>query len=367
VRPRRRLAGVALAALAVLAIAGCGRRGPPVAPERRVPVPVTDVSAIVTGNGIELSWANPERRADNTPLRDLTAVRVFRAEDDGTGDPKPALLANGRVAGYSEVATVRLSAPAPASITAGRGSLVDARSLVMGRRYTYVLLAEDSFGRVSSPSRRATVRFIAPPAPPQALRATAGDAEARLAWDAPERLADGSPLAGTIAYEVLRAPAGPTVATQGGAPPALARIGGAAETRYVDRGLENERTYDYAVRAVRIEGETRAIGASTPRASVTPVDMAPPSPPTDLVAIPSGTAVRLSWRASPEVDVAAYVVLRAAPGAAFERVGTIQSPGTTFVDRDVPRGTWRYAVIAEDGGSRRNPSARSNEASVSVP
>jgi hypothetical protein len=170
-------------------------------------------------------------------------------------------------------------------------------------------------------------------------------------------------------YEVLRAAAGPAAAAGAGTPPPLSPVGGASvgDTRYVDRNLENERTYDYAVRAVRIDGATRAIGVPTPRASVTPVDMAAPSPPTDLVAIPSGNTVRLSWRASPETDVAAYVVLRAAEGATLERIGTTEPPATTFVDPDVPRGTWRYAVIAEDGGSRRNRSGRSNEVRVSLP
>jgi penicillin-binding protein len=101
--------------------------------------------------------------------------------------------------------------------------------------------------------------------------------------------------------------------------------------------------------------------------AVTPRDVTPPSPPANLVAVPSGATVRLTWSASPERDVVQYIVYRAAAGGAFERVGSTRAPTATFVDRDVPRGTYRYVVTAEDAGARPNESGRSNEVAVTVP
>jgi hypothetical protein len=101
--------------------------------------------------------------------------------------------------------------------------------------------------------------------------------------------------------------------------------------------------------------------------AVTPRDVTPPSPPTNLIATQAANGVRLSWRASPEPDVAAYVIYRASAGAEFVRVGSVRAPTTVFVDRDVPRGTHRYAVAAQDGGARPNESARSSVATVTVP
>jgi len=75
--PRARLAaGVALAALG---LAACGRKGPPVAPEARVPQAVADLAAVVRESAIELTWTNPPRRVDRTPLRDLTRGFVVAA------------------------------------------------------------------------------------------------------------------------------------------------------------------------------------------------------------------------------------------------------------------------------------------------
>ena len=354
---RPRLAAAACL-LAAAPIGACGRRAPPVAPELRLPAVVANVEAVVRSGGIELTWVLPSHRADGSKLRDLVATRVFRFEE-GAGGPRPALARAGQVVGYTEVAVIRLASPAPAVVSGERVTFLDTATLVPGRRYTYVVLAEDAQGRSSAPSSRLSAELIATPEPPMNLTVEPGDGEARIAWSPPARLTDGSATTGEISYEILRAPAPGAALTRIGQP--------VSATRIVDRPLENDRAYEYAVQAVRIQGFTRAMSDPTGRVSVTPADVTPPSPPTDLVAIPSERTVRLSWRASPEADVARYVVYRAAAGSAFTRVGSVTAPGVTFIDRDVPPGPWRYTVTAEDSGARRNESRRSNEVTITVP
>jgi len=77
--------------------------------------------------------------------------------------------------------------------------------------------------------------------------------------------------------------------------------------------------------------------------------------------------VRLSWQASPEPDVAGYVIYRGRPDAALERVGAVRAPATVFLDEAVPPGAWRYAVSAFDAAAVPNESERSAAASVTVP
>ena len=129
----RRALGLAL--LAALALAACGKKGPPVAPGLRLPAPVVDLSAAVREAAIELAWTNPAHRVDRTRLRDLTLARVYRVEDDGSREPPSALLANGGIAGWSEVATIRLAAPEPATLRGNRVVFSDDRGLALGRRY----------------------------------------------------------------------------------------------------------------------------------------------------------------------------------------------------------------------------------------
>lgn len=354
----RRLA--ACLALTALAVAACGKKAPPVPPEHRAPQAIADLAAAVDEAAITLSWTPPTRRADNTRLRDFTLMRVFRAEDSGAGAPRSAMLVDGRIAGYEEIAAIRGAEPEPAVRRGPRLVLTDRQGLAYGRRYTYVVLAGDSQGRIGPPSHRVSVTYSPAPAEPDNLAAEPLDRAVRLSWNAPARLLDGSAVTEALRYEVLRAPS-----PEG----ALSPVNPApvSELALTDANLENDRAYYYAVRAVRFVADTTVYGRPSARVAATPRDVTPPSPPANLVGIASEGAVRLSWSQSAEPDVAGYIVYRAPETGAFERIGSTTAPSTTFVDRAVTRGIYRYAVTAQDNAARPNESRRSNEVRVTVP
>jgi fibronectin type 3 domain-containing protein len=283
---------------------------------------------------------------------------VFRTGDEIGAAPRAAMLERGRVAGWTEIAAVRIIPPDP-EVHDNRVALSDASDLVYDRRYTYVVVTADLAGRTSLPSNRLVIDYVAPPEAPTDLGAVAGDHEVRLTWEPPERLVDGRTYSISILYEVLRAtaPEAPLVAL-----PAAAAL---AATTYVDRAVENDTPYYYAVRGVRQEGATVIRGPASERVSATPVRTTAPAPPTDLTAAAAGTIARLAWRASPEA--ATYVIYRATGAGPFVRIGSVRVPVTTFVDRDVPPGTYRYAVSAQDASARANESARSGEVTVTLP
>lgn len=353
-------AGIAL--LVALTLVGCGKTGPPVAPERRLPVAVSDLSVVIEGNAFVLTWMNPGTRVDGSRLKDLTSIRIYRREETGDGEPKPAILSWGKVVGYDEIKAIRLAEPAPAKVEGSRVTWTDPAKLTLGRRYVYVLTAVDSIGRSSAPSSRLVVRLLAAPRPPEGLTAKAGEGQVRLEWSPPALLVDGSAATGPLSYELLRgaSPEGPFGAVTPdpiGAP------------SFTDRGLTNDQTYYYAVRAVRSEVGVRALSDRSTVVAATPVKLTPPSPPTNLVAVPSAGAVRLVWDASPESDVAGYVVYRAvAPGADFVRLTPTPITRTTYSDQTVERGkTYSYVVTAVDRATRPNESARSAPARATVP
>jgi len=352
VRPatRRRLLALALA---VGALAACGKKGPPVAPEIRVPTVPGDLHGAVEERSIVVSWTAPGTRLDGTRLRTIGLYRVYRREE-AEGEPvKSAMLSSGRVVGYDEVATVRPGAPGPATVQGSAVTWADARALSMGRRYVYVVTAEDDLGRTSGPSARLVVPFLAAPKAPRGLTASPGDRSVTLAWQPPDAMLDGSPATGEIRYLVLRG---------GGTAGALAAITPqpVSGTTFTDRGVDNDVDYRYAVRAVRVEPAVTAAGETTAAVAAAPA-------PTDLVAVPSSGAVRLAWNPSPEADVAAYAVYRAGESGELMRIATALPPGTVYTDRDVrPGTTYRYAVTAIDRARKPNESARSSEVSVRV-
>jgi len=353
----RRLA--ACLGLAALALAACGKKSPPVAPEQRAPQPASDLRGHVDESAILVSWIPPNRRVDNTRQRDFTVMRIFRVEDSGAGEPKSAMLTDGRIAGYEEIAAIHSQEPEPAVRRGPRLVYTDRKGLTPGRRYTYVILTGDAQGRIGPPSHRVSVSFAAAPAAPENLVAEPGEGAVRLKWDAVSKLLDGSAVTDPLTYEVLRA-----LSAEGELAPVAA---GVSDTTLTDHNLENDREYHYAVRAVRVAAGTTLYGRPSARVAAIPRDVTPPSPPANLVAIASEGVVRLSWSASPESDVAGYIVYRAPETGGFERIGSVNAPATTYLDRTVTRGTYRYAVTAQDRAARPNESRRSNEARVSVP
>lgn len=347
--------------IGLLLVAACGRKGPPVAPERRLPLPPTALTATVGPGEVVLGWTNPTRRADRARLRDLEVLRLYRVSDTGEGEPKPAILSGERVVGYTLLAAIRPDHPEPAVIEGGQVRYVDRRDLEDGKRYTYVVTASDSQGRTSPPSQRVSVFFVTATEPPAGLTAQAGDGRVELAWQPPAALSDGRPLgAGTITYEVLRV-TGPEVAL---APITPAPI---AATRHTDAGVENDQTFSYAVRAIRAAGGGRAASRPSATVAATPRRTTAPAPPSGLVAAVSPGRVSLFWNPSAGPDVAGYVVYRGVPGGELVRVARVLAPATEFVDRDVPPGTYRYAVSAFDSAAIPNESARSPEAVATAP
>src|SRR5215470_17576052 len=95
-------------AMAVLALTGCGKKGPIVPPERRLPAPPSDMRATVDDRVIVVQFVAPKTRVDNSRLRDLTLMRLFRREEPPEGPLKPAMRSGERVVGYVEIARIDL-------------------------------------------------------------------------------------------------------------------------------------------------------------------------------------------------------------------------------------------------------------------
>jgi hypothetical protein len=75
---------VALALSLALALAACGRRALPVAPELVEPEPVENLAAIATPEGVRLSWLRPTRYTGGARMNDLGGFEIERAPGEGT-------------------------------------------------------------------------------------------------------------------------------------------------------------------------------------------------------------------------------------------------------------------------------------------
>lgn len=363
-------AALALALLLPLALAACGKRGPPVAPERKLPAAVQDLQGNVDGSAIRLNWTLPKIRVDRSALKEVRRTEVYRRMEDGAPEEpvRPAVLVFGGlfgpppgVPGFERVADITVAEPEKAQIQGNQVTFTDAQDLKVGRRYTYVVVALDEHGRPSPPSNKVVVALAAAPIAPPRLEAAPGDGQVRLTWDAPATLVDGSPAPGDLVYDVFRST---TPGLPAGRPLNQEPV---AANQYLDLAVQNDVTYHYAVRA-RL-GPGGAQSQPTAVASATPEDQTAPAQPRGLVAVLAGPTVRLAWQAVPDADVAGYVVYRSTtPGRGHVRLTGTAQGGTTFVDTDVrPGQTYYYQVTAVDRAKRANESVPSQEVSATLP
>lgn len=366
----RRRAVLGLALLLPLAPAACGKRGPPIAPEYRLPAAVQDLQAAVEGNDIRLTWTLPRIRVDRSALKEVLRTEVYRRVENGAVDQpvRPAILTFGGlfgpppgVPGFDRVANITVAEPSPAQVQGNQVTFRDTEGLTFGQRYTYVVIALDEKGRPSPPSNRVVVALAAAPVPPPRLDAQPGDTQVRLTWAAPTTLADGSPAPQDLVYDVFRAT---TPGTPTGRPLNLEPI---TARQYLDLAVQNDVTYHYAVRARLASGGAQS--TPSPVATATPEDATPPAQPRGLVAVVAGPSVRLAWEAVPDQDVAGYLVYRSTTaGRGHTKLTPSPQAGTTYVDADVrPGQSYYYIVTAVDRARRANESVPSAEVTATRP
>ena len=415
-RARRRQGRTSIAVLAgcaLLAVAGCGKKGPPLPPLVKLPSAPDKLLAERRGNTVDLQFTVPATNTDGTRPANISRAEVYAV----TAPPLPAPLTDeqflklatkiGEVTvkaprdpnrtadaddpsdeveapegpGLDQGAVVRLHEPlteaalAPVDVreatrneesTDGDGAvqpLLPPPRLALTR--TYVAYATTTRGRKGPLSPRTEVPLVPPPPPPATPELSYDEKSITLTWrqvaaTSGEPPADDSLLPSTpvgdprpaITYNVYDA----TSATA----PIKLTPAPIAESTFVDNRMTWGQKRCYTLRtAETIGGFTIESDAPEPRCE-TLVDTFPPLPPQGVQSIPSEGAINLIWQPSGEPDLAGYVVLRAAsPDGAFEPLTPAPIAETLFKD-DVPSGVaFVYTVKAVDrAGNASPPSAR---------
>jgi hypothetical protein len=140
-----------------------------------------------------------------------------------------------------------------------------------------------------------------------------------------------------------------------------------AIARFMDGGVTFGQERCYVVRTVETTGTAAIESPASPTACVKAADVFPPSPPRSLAAVAAEQSINLIWEANKDADLAGYLVLRGADGAALEPQFTEPIPDTTWRDTSVKPGVkYRYAVVAVDNASPGNRSTPSNEVEASL-
>jgi hypothetical protein len=220
----------------------------------------------------------------------------------------------------------------------------------IGKRVEYALVYVNRKGRESAPSEVVRIDPAPALAPPEALKAEAGDGFVALSWSPPPEAP--ASLAFTVHRRLQETPRYPE------APLTPEPLSAAS---FEDRTAVFGATSCYVVAAVP---ESSGSISSLPSEEVclTPEDRFPPPAPSGLVAVPSSGAILLSWREVDAPDRKGYRVYRGASAdGPFELLAEVAD--SSYTDGTAASGgTYYYAVTAIDDAPGVNESPRSEAA-----
>ncbi|HZP45308.1 MAG TPA: lipoprotein [Candidatus Binataceae bacterium] len=138
-----------LVAAILIALVGCGVKGPPVAPELARPARIEDLRAVPDPEGIKLAWQRPTTYAGGGRMRDLGGFVILRSTGGGPMEPLVELPVTDQE---------RFSVE-------HEFEYID-NETQLGQRYQYEVLARTLDGYVSAPSNEVALTRTKPPPPP---------------------------------------------------------------------------------------------------------------------------------------------------------------------------------------------------------
>lgn len=345
----RHATGVAL--FSALLVAACGKIGPLRPPAPRGPLPPGGVEARQVGAGVEVAFTVPNPMGSE-PSQQVSRTEILRvAYPRGvtpTSDPE-AFRLRGEI-----VATVEADVAKPGTrLVVADATIRELADDGIGWTLRYGVRVRDRRERPSSLVLARDLTLVPPAEPPSALEAQASADGVRLTWTPPSGVPEAT-------FNLYRGAASGLLAEH---PLNLKPL---STHDYLDATVASGTIYRYVVRTVAADGPPYRESASSPTAIVDASDRFAPAPPTGLVGVQEGPAVRLLWNPGAERDLDGYYVYRAVSGAAWTRMGDLlRQP--SFLDAAVKAGDLlRYRVTAVDRATPPNESEPSAEVEVRV-
>lgn len=137
---------------------GCGKKGPPVAPESTTPAAIHDLRAVVAKGMVLLSWTIPGENTDDSKLADLSGFKVFRGET--TFDTPECPNCPER---FRELADIDYRRTLPDNVSVANNTVEFADGEVSDRTiYTYKVLSYNSYGVFSEGSNTVRISWDVP-------------------------------------------------------------------------------------------------------------------------------------------------------------------------------------------------------------
>jgi predicted phage tail protein len=356
-RQAQRLVVLVLLLAAVVLVANCGKRRPPLPPLERVQQRTELLSGVQRGNQVILSWPAPRRNASDESVQSIRRIDVYRLAE------KPR---------------------APLGLTeeefSARSTLVGSVTYDEIKKATDNLTYTDTLELAGEPARlRYAVRYVnasgqraafsnflllepaARIAQPPTMVATGkevGENAITISWQAPAANIDGSTPVNILGYNVYRAEESEDLNSQ--TPINDSLVSG---TQYQDKSFKFGESYRYVVRSVSLGTEGAQVESLNSNSiSVSPRDTFAPSAPASITVAAAPGRLSVFFPANPEPDVVGYNIYRSTdpdlPKDKWNKLNPALLTRTTFQDERVESGKryYYYLTAVDQSGNVSSPS-----------
>jgi predicted small lipoprotein YifL len=331
----KRLGALALI-FTVALLTSCGRKTPPVPPQAVVAQAITDLRSQLDDQAVTLTWTYPRLSVNGARIDTVRTFIVYKAEIP------EADFCSGCPIVYDYELEVDANDLDPGSQITFRDT-----ELTAGYHYVYMVRANSGWRVMSKDSNRIDFLRQQPLPAPLDVQVGIDDSTLTLSWSPVTSQVDGSPIP-ELQYQVYRSLDNTNFRPLGLPVPGLS---------YIDPAVKNGRTYFYQVRAVLAKGNIVTLGRASKTAIGIAVDLTPPAPPSNLIAVIRQEGVQLHWQASIAKDIAGYYIYRRGADDKWQRIASTDAGTITYTDlTELEPGTYSYKVTAFDTGLRRNES-----------
>lgn len=247
-----RTAVLIIISMTMIIMTGCGKKGPVRPKLDTIPEAPQNLTLQQQGKLFVLGWTIPAKNQDGSQAEGLVGFRIKRLSYDGAEDcptcRDPQI----------EVAELDIDAPDPGQRIGDRIYWRDL-DIRPGSGYRYAI-APLIVGGGEGPAATIHLAVQQPPASPSNLQVEAGDRQVKVEWTAPV-LKEGAALVGYNLYRRQAKRSFPIIPVN---------TEPLKSTSLLDRGLDNDRAYEYRVSAVVSIGGQMLESMATPGALITP-------------------------------------------------------------------------------------------------
>ncbi len=352
-----------------LSVFSCGHKGPILAPFKKIPQPVQELSVRQVGEELLLQWKNPASYENGDPLSENREVEIWLLSAEKESEESRSIPGKEDFEDRAELLKilgiilgnkVEDSESPPDLPTEYTYKLPDERTFfvpdkVIGDTVSYQLKEPESLTsifafsvRVRDKKRESTffepVKFepAAVSRPPLNLRAQVFEDRLALSWDAPKVNINSSSPAAFKGYNIYREDEGEKARRRNSTL--------LVKNAFDETSFHFGAVYRFFVRTSYSDTSSLYESADSQSLEVKPEDKFPPRIPAGITAIAGENLISLSWTPNTEHDLAGYSVWRKAENEAdFSLITPVPILQSHFDDTHTEKGrAYFYAVTALD-------------------